>query len=226
MIPAKECGIIWDVDGTLVDTKEIHFQAWVALAKELNKPLSRQWFESTFGRRNPDIIPLIFGKELTEGGVAELGARKEELYRALARSGVELLPGARSLLEAIRIAGIPQAIGSSAPRANVDLIIQLTGTAHFFKAIVSMEDTQRGKPDPQVFQIAAKRLGLPSNRCVVVEDAVAGIQAATNGGMKSIAVRGAGHHPADAFYRAGAGLVVEALDEVSVPAIQRLVDCG
>jgi beta-phosphoglucomutase len=224
MNPAKEYGIIWDLDGTLVDTQEIHFQAWAALARELNRPLARQTFEATFGRRNADIVPLIFGKELTEPEVASLGERKEELYRAAARKGVELLPGVRSLLEELRFTGVPQAIGSSAPRANIDLIMQLTGMAHFFKAVVSMEDTQRGKPDPQVFQIAAERLGLSPSRCVVFEDAVAGIQAAKNGGMKSIAVRSFGHHPEDTLYRAGAGLVVESLEEVSVDAIRSLID--
>jgi beta-phosphoglucomutase len=153
-----------------------------------------------------------------------LGERKEELYRALAGNGVDLLPGARSLLEELSAAGVPQAIGSSAPRANVDLIMQLTRSAHFFKAVVSMEDTQRGKPDPQVFQIAAERLGLRLSRCVVFEDAVAGIQAAKNGGMKSIAVRSVGHHTEDSLYRAGADLVVASLEAVSFRAIRRLVD--
>jgi beta-phosphoglucomutase len=220
---ARDHGIIWDLDGTLVDTMEVHFQAWAALAQEVNKPLSREAFEATFGRRNFDIIRLMFGHELTDREVEKFGERKEVLYRALASRGIDLVPGARSLLEGLRAAGFPQAIGSSAPRANVDLIMQLTETAHFFAAVVSMADTLRGKPDPQVFQIAAERLGIPTSRCVVFEDAPAGIQAAKNGGMKCIAVRSVGHHSEDSLSSAGADLVVDSLEAVTVDEVRRLV---
>src|SRR5437667_11188179 len=118
---------IWDVDGTLVDTAELHFQAWLALAGQLGKPFTRADFSATFGLRNADIIPRLFGPELTNDKVAELGERKEESYRAAAREhGVSLLLGARALLDNLQMAGFKQAIGSSAPRANLDLILRLT----------------------------------------------------------------------------------------------------
>ena len=104
------------------------------------------------------------------------GVRKEELYKTAARKGVSLLPGARALLDGLHAAGFRQAIGSSAPRGNVDLILQLTGTEHLFEAISSAEDTQRGKPDPQVFLVAAEKLGVAPECCVVMEDAVASVQ--------------------------------------------------
>ena len=216
-------GIIWDLDGTLVDTMEIHFQAWSALAKEVNKPLARETFEATFGRRNADIVRPMFGMELTDDDVEWYGERKEELYRVQARKGVDLTPGARSLLEQLQLAGFPQAIGSSAPRANIHLIMQLTQTTHFFKAVVSVEDTTSGKPDPRVFQIAAQRLDLPPSRCVVIEDAPAGVQAAKNGGMKSIGVRAVGHHSSEFLYGSGADLVVPNLMQLSVDKIYQLV---
>src|SRR5439155_14853186 len=125
------------------------------------------------GLRNADIIPRLFGPELTNDEVAELGERKEESYRAAARQhGVSLLSGARALLESLQAAGFKQAIGSSAPRANLDLILRLTHAEGYFQAIVSVEDFQRGKPDPQVFQVAAERLAEPANHCLVFEDAV------------------------------------------------------
>ena len=107
--------VLWDVDGTLVDTAELHFQAWVALARELNKPFTRQDFAGTFGWRNPEIIPKLFGKEYDEAQIAQLGDRKEDLYRAEAAKGVALLPGVQALLDAIVEGGGQQAIGSSAP---------------------------------------------------------------------------------------------------------------
>jgi len=215
--------VLWDVDGTLVDTAELHFQAWTILARELNKPFTRADFAATFGRRNPEIIHQIFGHRYTDAEVAELGKRKEELYRAAARQGVELLPGVRPLLEGLYGAGFLQAIGSSAPRVNLDLILDLTQTARYFQAIVSSEDTQRGKPDPQVFQVAAAKLGVAPGRCVVVEDAVAGVQAAREGGMKCIAVSFVGHHSNSALNAAGANLVVKTLEQVTVDQVRQLL---
>jgi beta-phosphoglucomutase len=220
---AKGYGVVWDVDGTLVDTAELHFAAWVELAGALGKPFSRDDFFATFGRRNPEIIHQLLGSEYDDQQVAELGDRKEEYYRAAARKGVELLPGARRLLENLHTAGFRQAIGSSAPRRNLELILQLTRTEQFFDAIVSMEDTQRGKPDPQVFVVAAQKIGLEPLRCLVLEDAVAGVQAAKAGGMKSIAVRFVGHHSTEKLTAAGADRVVESLEEVSVETVRDLL---
>jgi beta-phosphoglucomutase len=221
---ASSRAVIWDVDGTLVDTAELHFAAWSALAHGLNLPFTRADFAATFGRRNPEIIHILFGNRYSDQEVDELGRRKEELYRAAAQKGVELLPGVAALLEGLHQQGFLQAIGSSAPRDNLDLILRLTDTARYFRAVVSMEDTQRGKPDPQVFQVAAQRLGAPPGKCVVLEDAVAGVQAARAGGMKCIAVRFVGHHPEDALKAAGADLVVDSMAEVSVATVADLLD--
>lgn len=215
--------VIWDVDGTLVDTAELHFQAWVVLARQLQKPFTRADFAATFGRRNPEIIHQLFGHHFSDADIAQLGDRKEDLYRAEASKGVELLPGARALLEQLRAAGFRQAIGSSAPRRNVDLILRLTQTEPFFAAVVSMEDTERGKPDPQVFLVAADKLGALPTRCLVFEDAVAGVQAAKAGGMKCVAVRFVGHHAAEKLREAGADLVVETLENVDVDTVRRLL---
>lgn len=214
--------VIWDVDGTLVDTGELHFNAWVRLAEDLGKPFTRQMFRDTFGRRNPEIIGEIFGDYPAEE-VARLGFNKEEYYRAEARHGVDLLPGVRPLLKALHEAGFKQAVGSSAPRQNVDLIMALTDAGQFFEAIVSMEDTTRGKPDPQVFLVAAEKLGIAPERCLVMEDAVAGVQAANAGGMKAIGITFVGHHPEDTMKEAGADLIVKTLEEVSIETVRQIL---
>ena len=214
---------IWDVDGTLVDTAELHFQAWQAVCREHGRDFTRSDFAATFGQRNPEIIRTLFGERFSEQEIGDLGDRKEILYRNAAKNGVELLPGARQLVEDLPRAGFAQAIGSSAPRANLELILRLTGIARFFAAIVSSEDTQRGKPDPQVFLLAAERLGVAPAQCVVFEDAVAGVQAARAGGMKCVAVRCVGHHSEDKLRQAGADRVVETLEQVSPVEIVRLL---
>jgi beta-phosphoglucomutase len=218
----QQYAIIWDVDGTLVDTAELHFAAWVQLCQELEHPFTREEFAATFGKRNPEILTFLFGTGLGEKRIADLGYRKEELYKAAARRGVELLPGVGDLLSAFHTAGVPQAIGSSAPRGNVELILEKTGTGQFFQAIVSFEDTTRGKPDPQVFLLAADRVQRPPARCVVFEDAVAGVQAAKAGGMKCVAVSFVGHHAADKLQEAGADLVVRTVEGLTPERVLEL----
>jgi beta-phosphoglucomutase len=219
---AEAAAVIWDVDGTLVDTAELHYQAWCALARELGKPFTRADFAGTFGWRNPEIIPKLFGID-DSAEVDRLGDRKEDLYRAEACRGVELLPGVRALLAGLHAAGFRQAIGSSAPRKNLEMILDLTGTRAYFGGVVAMEDTRRGKPDPQVFLMAADRVGAAPRRCVVLEDAPVGVRAAKAGGMRAVGVTFVGHHPADSLRAAGADLVVPSLDQVGVATIEQLL---
>src|SRR5262245_3223364 len=102
---------LWDMDGTLVDTAELHFQAWEEVCGELGRPFSRADFAATFGRRNPEILSFLFGERFGPDEVAKLGDHKEELYRAAARRvGVVLLPGAGRLLDGLHAAGFRQAI--------------------------------------------------------------------------------------------------------------------
>jgi beta-phosphoglucomutase len=223
-MPDAPLGAIWDMDGTLVDTAELHFAAWEAVCRSRGRDFTREDFAATFGQRNPEIIRKLFGNDYDEEGIAAFGEEKEVQYREAARrAGVELLPGARELLEGLHAAGIRQAIGSSAPRKNLELIRELTGVGDYFSAIVGAEETQRGKPDPQVFQVAAGKLGVPPGRCVVFEDAVPGVQAARAGGMKCVAVRFAGHHAEDALRAAGADIVVGSLEKVSVGQVLGLL---
>lgn len=218
----QHSAVIWDVDGTLVDTAELHYQAWRVLAREIAKPFSRADFTGTFGWRNPEIIPNLWDIH-DEAEIAELGDRKELYYRAEAQKGVPLLPGVGALMEALTAAGFRQAVGSSAPRNNIDLILEMTRVNRHIQAIVAMEDTRRGKPDPEVFVLAAHRLDVKPSRCVVIEDAPVGVQAAKAGGMRAIAVTCVGHHPVEKLQAAGADLVVATLERLSVSQIQSLL---
>jgi beta-phosphoglucomutase len=222
-MPTEPNAVIWDVDGTLVDTAELHFAAWVRLAGEMGRPFSRDDFSATFGRRNPEIIRFLFRQEFTDAEVLDIGEQKETYYRSAAQAGVQLLPGVRELLDGLRSRGVRQAVGSSAPRGNLDLILRITNSRHYFDAIVGMEDTQRGKPDPQVFLVAAEKLGVPPNRCVVLEDAVAGVEAAKAGGMKCVAVTFVGHHSADKLKVAGADRVVKCFTEITADEVLELI---
>ena len=216
--------IIWDVDGTLVDTAEQHFRAWTRLAAEIDQPFTRADFAATFGMRNPEILRKLFFPDADDERRRVLGDRKEDLYRASVREeGTQLLPGVGRLPTAFEAARWPQAVGSSAPAGNLDLLLGLTDTRRYFRAVGTGDDVRRGKPDPEVFLAAAAKLGVVPSRCVVFEDAVAGVEAAKAGGMACVAVTFVGHHAADKLRAAGADLIVASLDEVSVEQVAAMV---
>lgn len=215
---------IWDVDGTLVDTAEIHFAAWQAFAAAHGFTFTRADFAATFGKRNPEIVRQLFDPDADDARCADWGEEKERLYRdATDRAGVALLPGVGALVEGLAAAGWRQGLGSSAPRANLDLILRHTGTAGRFTAVVSGDDVTRGKPDPEVFLKAAARLGVPPARCLVFEDAPSGVAAAKAAGMACVGVTFVGHHPAERLRDAGAELVVPSLAAVTVAQVEGLI---
>jgi beta-phosphoglucomutase len=216
--------IIWDVDGTLVDTAAHHFHAWARFAAEIGQPFTRADFAATFGMRNPEILRKLFDPGADDALCAKWGERKEDLYRASVREeGTALLPGVAKLLAAFADAGWPQAVGSSAPVGNLDLLLGITNTRRYFGAVVTGDDVSRGKPDPEVFLTAASKLGVEPRRCVVFEDAVAGVEAAKAGGMACVAVTFVGHHSAEKLRAAGADVVVASLEEVRAEQVAELV---
>ncbi|AWM37646.1 Beta-phosphoglucomutase [Gemmata obscuriglobus] len=216
--------IIWDVDGTLVDTAEHHFQAWARFAAEIGRPFTRADFAATFGMRNLEILRKLFEPDADDALCAKWGEQKENHYRASVRKeGTQLLPGVARLLKEFADRGWPQAVGSSAPQGNIDLLLSVTNTRGYFGAVVTGDDVKRGKPDPEVFLTAAAQLGADPRRCVVFEDAAAGVEAAQAGGMKCVAVTFVGHHPADKLRAAGADIVVGSLDEITAEQVAALV---
>lgn len=222
-MPAPRAAI-WDVDGTLVDTAEIHFAAWTDFAAAHGFPFTRADFAATFGWRNPEIVRKLFDPAADDARCADWGEEKERLYRAATdRAGVELLPGVGALVDDLAAAGWLQGLGSSAPRANLDLILKHTGTAGRFGAIVSGDDVSRGKPDPEVFLKAAAKLGVSPARCVVFEDAPSGVEAAKAAGMACVGVTFVGHHPAARLTAAGADVVVPSLAAVTVQTAEGLL---
>jgi HAD superfamily hydrolase (TIGR01509 family) len=181
--------VLWDVDGTLIDSSEYHWLSWRGALDAEGRTLTREEFSATFGQRNDEILRGLFGADYPTEEVARVADAKETLYRVLIRErGVVLLPGVRRWLERLKDGGWLQAVASSAPRLNLEAIMGALGLEDYFAAIVSAEDVTAGKPDPQVFLVAAARLGADVSRCVVVEDAPAGVEAARRAGMRSVGV--------------------------------------
>lgn len=213
--------VIWDVDGVILDSAEQHRRAWQQLAHEHGFPYTDAAFWAGFGRRNADVIPQMFGVSGPPERVAALGERKEEIYRELLKQSAHALPGARELMAALHAAGYQQALGSSAPVANINLIVDLLGLGSYLQAMVSGESVAHGKPAPDLFLAAAARLGVAPSCCLVIEDAPAGVAAAHAGGMRCLAVRRAGVADAPGLERADA--LVTTLEEANVALVDRLL---
>lgn len=219
MISPLARAVLWDLDGTLVDSGDYHWRAWRDIMRAEGVSLSYQQFVESFGQRNDRILATWLGAGAPTERIQRLGDAKEALYREFAkREGLVLLPGAREWVSRLRNAGWRQAIASSAPRANVAAMLEAVEIASFIDAVVSAEDVTRGKPEPDVFLAAAERLHVPPVRCVVVEDAAAGIEAARRGGMASIGVSRDRQLSAD--------VNVRSLVELLPDAFERLVTSG
>jgi beta-phosphoglucomutase len=211
---------LWDMDGTLLDSAEYHWLAWREIVAGEGVDLTHERFLASFGQRNDTILRGWLGDDLALSDMARIGDAKEQRYRDLVRErGIVLLPGVERWLHRLRDAGWGQAIASAAPRANVEAIVEALGIADFFGAIASAEDVQRGKPDPQVFLLAAERLGVPPARCVVLEDAPAGLEGGRRGGMRTVGIRSS---HADLH----ADVVVDTLAELDDDAFERLVSAS
>lgn len=212
-------GILFDWDGVVIDSSAQHERSWELLAEEIGKPLPEGHFKAGFGKKNQVIIPGILRWAEDPAEVAALADRKEEIYRDLVRaSGVRILPGARELLEALQADGIPAAVASSTPRSNLDAIFAATALNRYFKAVVCGDDVTNGKPAPDVFLLAASKLGLGPDECLVIEDAHAGIEAALAAGMRVLAV--ATTNPLADLHRATTA--VESLEGTSPASLRAL----
>ncbi len=208
--------VLWDLDGTLVDSADYHWQSWRHAMDAEGLPLSRRQFLDSFGQKNDRILANWLGPDADPERVRRIADVKEREYRRLAREGgLTPLAGAAEWLARLHAGGWRQAIASSAPLANVEVMLGALRLHELFDAIVSAEDVTAGKPDPQVFVKAAERLGVPPSRCIVVEDAAAGIEAARRAGMRSIGVSRTATLDADLFVRS--------LDELPADAFSALL---
>ncbi len=215
---ASRIGVIFDMDGVLVDTYAPHLRSWCLLAEETGFSVTEQQFAATFGKTSREIIRVSFG--VTQPSeVQRLDDRKESLYRDIIRDGVPQMPGAMDLVKRLHDGGIPIAVGSSAPPENVELVSEQLGLNPFLSGKVTGWDVQRGKPDPQVFELAANQIGISPAECVVIEDAPVGIEAARRAGMRVIGL--VGTHPAKAL--SSADRVIAHLDELNTESLRAMI---
>ena len=180
-------GVLWDLDGVIVDTRELHFATWVEVLEELQIPLSRDVFDSIFGMNNSDTLSKIIGYPATEKMIESIAGRKEALFRDQIKGPLEPMSGVRMWLDRFQSWGWPQAVASSAPMPNIEVIIDDIQIRDYFATLVSGLNMP-GKPAPDVFLEAAELISISPENCVVIEDAVHGVRAAKAAGMYCVAV--------------------------------------
>lgn len=181
-------GIIFDMDGVVVDNHFYHFKAWMAFADkykfELNEEIYRDHYN---GKTNADLFKMIFGS-ITEEEIKNYSDEKEDLYQELYKHDMKPHKGLEDFLKYIKQINTKVALGTSAPTRNVDFVLDHLNLRSYFDVIVDGPQVRRGKPDPEVYLLCVEKLGLKSQDCIVFEDSLAGLESALRAGCRAIGV--------------------------------------
>lgn len=217
MMPRSKA-VIWDMDGVIADTAPYHLKAWQEVFQKRGVNFTEGDFRHSFGQRNDTIIKNILGGEVSQPEIDAIANEKEESFRRRIKQKLKPLPGVMELMTSLRKHGFQMALASSAPIENIQLVIRTLGINDCFQSIICDRDVTEGKPSPQVFLLAAERLGVEPGDCIVIEDAVAGVTAAKRAGMYCLAL--ASTHPR--YSLTEADLVVNTLEAVSANTLEGL----
>lgn len=212
------CGVLWDMDGVIADTDELHFKSWRSVLPDYGIEMTEEDHKNTFGMNNKKIITILMGHEPQPELLREISDRKEAAFRDLARERVEPMEGVLEWLNRFRSWGCRQAIASSAPQENIETLVESMQLGKYFKAQVSGSSLP-GKPDPAIYLTAAERINVPAENCIVIEDAIVGVEGAKNAGMAAIGVTNT--HDSQALK--DADIVVESLDDLDEGELQVLL---
>jgi len=211
--------VIWDMDGVIADTAPYHLKAWQHVFQKRGVNFTGTEFRRYFGQRNDTIARKVLGEDLPMSEVDTITSEKEENFRYSIRQDITPFPGTVNLIKSLKEKGFNLAVASSAPRENIRLILKGLDISDYFQAIVWGREVKEGKPSPQGFLLAAEKLGVVPENCVVVEDAVAGVAAAKRAGMRCIAVTNT--HPEENLKEAD--LIVDSLERVGVNDLEKLL---
>lgn len=211
---------IFDMDGVLIDSGVHHRAAWQALLEELGvQPADAEHWRLTIGRPAEEAVPLLLGRRLRAAEAKRLAQRKRDFYSELSRQGLQAVPGALAFVEELSRRGIARAVATSASSWDAEQLLHGVGMRRHFDVIVTSEDVTRGKPDPEIYVLAARRLGAPPASCLVFEDSVVGIQAARGAGMRAIGVTTA--HTGAELRQAGAEDAIESFEGLTWTSLSR-----
>lgn len=181
-------GYIFDMDGTMVDNMMVHHRAWQRKLAELDLDLTIDEVKEKIHGINEEILERIFGDRFLLEDRRRISHEKEATYREIFLPELRLVPGLQDFLERAKAAGIPMAIGTAAPTENVDFVLDTLNLRPYFTGVFDAKDVSKGKPDPEIFHVAAAAMGLSTDDCLIFEDSVTGAEAARRAGAKAIIV--------------------------------------
>jgi beta-phosphoglucomutase len=181
-------GYIFDMDGTMIDNMMVHHKAWQIILAENGLELSIEEVQRTIHGKNEEILNRLFGNHFTPAQCKKIAWEKEARYREVFKGKVQLIDGLPEFLASAHQRGIPMSIGTAAPAENVEFVMDALQFGHFFKGVFHAGMVKKGKPDPEVFQLAAQSMGLLPRDCLVFEDSPTGVHTALNAGCDAIVV--------------------------------------
>ena len=222
-VTALPWAALFDMDGVLVDNTDFHVNAWLQFAHRHNFPLTKdQYVENINGRVSADAMAYVFGRPVTGNELVQLTEEKESIYRELYGPHLQPTPGLLPFLDALKAGGVRVAVGTSAPVSNVTFTLDGLPLRPYFDAIVDSSMIRHGKPNPEIYLTAAQRVGVDPMRCVVFEDALAGIEAGLRAGMTVVAL--ATTHTREELADTGASLIVDDFTGLTVDDVRALLD--
>lgn len=185
----EDFGVIFDIDGTMVNNTSYHRNAWFELCRRYSIPLDHaSYHQKIHARSNDQIVPALFGHHIDQAFVRRIEIEKENLYRETFRPVMKATPGLISLLEDLNRQSVPCAAASNSPKENVDFVLDELNIRRYFSVVTFRDLVKVGKPHPELFLKAAECLGLPPQKCLVFEDSASGFKAARAAGMPYVAI--------------------------------------
>lgn len=181
-------GIIFDMDGTMIDNMMVHHRAWQKQLASLGLEMSLEEVQEKIHGVNHEILKRLFGDRFTMEERLQIANEKEAAYREIFLPELQLIEGLADFLSEIHQAGIPMAIGTAAPPENAHFVLDNLDLRPYFKGVFHSDSVKKGKPDPEIFELAAASMGLKANECLVFEDSVAGAATAHNAGSQSVII--------------------------------------
>lgn len=185
----KKFAVLFDMDGVIIDSNPAHKKAIVKFCQKYGKHLSDEEMKKfIWGRTNKEWIRHLFGENLPDAELMVYADEKELLFRTIFEPDIRLLAGLSEFLDLLKQHNIPMAIGTSAPRANVDFVFKHTGIERYFDAVLDERAVTVGKPNPEIYLKAARALNFNPSDCIVIEDSLSGVEAGKRAGCKVIGI--------------------------------------
>ncbi len=179
----SKCAVIFDMDGVLADNNPWHIRAWMEFAAEYGRNITPADVTSRFGSTNQDYISFLFDRAVSKEEADKLGEEKEKLYREIYIKEMKPLAGLIPFIESCHSSGILIGLGTSAPASNARFMLDGFNIRKYFSVMVDASQISKGKPDPEIYLLAAAKLGVPPEKCLVFEDSAFGIEAGKRAGM-------------------------------------------